>query len=220
MVLVFRFEWMDDCTYFTIARGGGVVTRELDLWTYYIGDDNDGGDCVSQLPCPCIGSTKRSGSINVFGCKEGMGIYKQWAYTCPSTKKNKTLTLTIWQTLNCNFFAMQFGNILKTSIVHQDQLSKLEKTRSVSRPGTFSLTIMCLFGYLFAIFWIKLFCFFYIWGSVIFVLDVILVIWKLFWWFITVSTWNFHWIGSKSKKRPKIKTRYQINDTCDFDIHI
>ncbi len=132
MVLVFRFEWMDDCTYFTIARGGGrggVVTRELDLWTYYIGDDNDGGDCVSQLPCPCIGSTKRSGSINVFGCKEGMGIYKQWAYTCPSTKKNKTLTLTIWQTLNCNFFAMQFGNILKTSIVHQDQLSKLEKNK-------------------------------------------------------------------------------------------
>lgn len=67
------------------------VKKGWDLWTYYIGNEGDEGDSVSQLPCPCKGSTKRSGGIRAFGCKEGMGIYKQWAYTCPSTKENSTL---------------------------------------------------------------------------------------------------------------------------------
>ncbi len=175
-----------------------------------------GGDCVSQLPCPCIGSTKRSGSINVFGCKEGMGIYKQWAYTCPSTKKNKTLTLTIWQTLNCNFFAMQFGNILKRQLSSRSTL-KIGKNKKSIKTWNLFIDHHVPF-WLFICYFLNQIVLFFLtfWGSVIFFLDVILVIWKWFWWFITVSTWNFHWIGSKSKKRPKIKTRYQINDTCDL----
>lgn len=39
----------------------------------YRGDESDEGDSVTQVPCPCKGSTKRSGSVSAFGCKEGMG---------------------------------------------------------------------------------------------------------------------------------------------------
>lgn len=53
------------------------MKRDWDLRTYYIGNEDDEGDSVSQLPCPCKGSTKRSGGIRALGCKEGMGIYKQ-----------------------------------------------------------------------------------------------------------------------------------------------
>lgn len=69
---------MDDC-----PRGRG-------LWTYYRGDEDDEGDSVSQLPCPCKGSTRKSGGVRAFGCKEGMGTYNPWAYTYPSTEENST----------------------------------------------------------------------------------------------------------------------------------
>lgn len=39
----------------------------------YRGDERNEDERVSQVPCPCKGSTKRSGSISAFGCKEGMG---------------------------------------------------------------------------------------------------------------------------------------------------
>lgn len=70
-------------SYIQISKDKGEGEEGQDLWTYYRGNESDEGDSVSQLPCPCKGSTKRSGGIRVFGCKEGMGIYKQWAIYMP-----------------------------------------------------------------------------------------------------------------------------------------
>lgn len=38
------------------------------LWVYYTGDEDDGSESVSQLPCPCKGGTEWSSSIRASGC--------------------------------------------------------------------------------------------------------------------------------------------------------
>lgn len=60
------------------------------LWVYYTGDEDDGSECVSQLPCPCKGGTEWSSSIRASGCKEGMGnIQKQMSIFMPINKKKE-----------------------------------------------------------------------------------------------------------------------------------
>lgn len=57
---------------------------------YYTGDEDDGSECVSQLPCPCKGGTEWSSSIRASGCKEGMGnIQKQMSIFMPINKKKE-----------------------------------------------------------------------------------------------------------------------------------
>lgn len=59
------------------------------LWVYYT-DEDDGSECVSQLPCPCKCGTEWSSSIRASGCKEGMGnIQKQMSIFMPINKKKE-----------------------------------------------------------------------------------------------------------------------------------
>lgn len=59
------------------------------LWVYDT-DEDDGSECVSQLPCPCKCGTEWSSSIRASGCKEGMGdIQKQMSICMPINKKKE-----------------------------------------------------------------------------------------------------------------------------------
>lgn len=52
-------------------RKGGMEGGERGgsyLWVYYTRDDDDGGECVSESPCPCKGGTEWSSCIRASGC--------------------------------------------------------------------------------------------------------------------------------------------------------
>lgn len=92
-------------------RKGGMEDGERGgsyLWVYYTRDDDDGGECVSESPCPCKGGTEWSSCIRASGCKEGMGnIQKQMSLHMPIYRNKEQNSNTISHTLSCNFFNMQ-----------------------------------------------------------------------------------------------------------------